>query len=95
MISFLHVNLTCCNKINPIEIFQSALAYFYIEHELKLASEDGMPKVNIERMIKEFKTHWIAIDCDEKFLNYCFQKWGEGHTTEDSKEVAGQSHKNE
>jgi hypothetical protein len=36
--------------------------------------EDGLHEINIERIKKEFKTHRSAIDFDEKFINYCFQK---------------------
>jgi hypothetical protein len=50
------------------------MAYFYIEHEMKEEIEDGMNEINIEKIIKEFKTHRSAIDFDEKFINYCFQK---------------------
>jgi hypothetical protein len=37
-------------------------------------AEGGLHEINIERIKKEFKTHQNAIDFDEKFINYCFQK---------------------
>ena len=56
---------------------QYILAYFYIEHEMKENVEEGLHEINIERIKKEFKTHRSAIDFDEKFINYCFQKCDE------------------
>jgi hypothetical protein len=54
---------------------QYILAYFYIEHEMNDSiNEEGLHEINIERIKKEFKTHRSAIDFDEKFINYCFQK---------------------
>ncbi len=53
---------------------QYILAYFYIEHEMKEDIEEGLHEINIERIKKEFKTHRSAIDFDERFINYCFQK---------------------
>ena len=41
---------------------------------MKEEIEDGMNEINIEKIKKEFKTHRSAIDFDEKFINYCFQK---------------------
>jgi len=32
-----------------------------------------MSEINIERVKKQFKTHWSAIDFDEKFINHCFR----------------------
>ena len=56
---------------------QYILAYFYIEHEMKENVEEGLHEINIEQIKKEFKTHRSAIDFDEKFINYCFQKCDE------------------
>jgi hypothetical protein len=36
--------------------------------------EGGLHEINIKRINIEFKTHRSAIDFDEKFINYCFQK---------------------
>jgi hypothetical protein len=54
------------------------LAYFWIEHdqEEKIKEEDTS-EINIKRVKKEFKTHWNAIDFDEKFINCCFKLTGQ------------------
>jgi hypothetical protein len=36
--------------------------------------EGRLHEINIGRMKKKFKMHWSAIDFNEKFINYCFQK---------------------
>jgi hypothetical protein len=51
------------------------LAYFYLEHvQEENINEEGLHELNIERIQKEFKTQWSAIDFDEKFINHCFRR---------------------
>jgi hypothetical protein len=49
------------------------LAFYYIEHEQESSITKEMSEINIKRVKKQFKTHWSAIDFDEKFINHCFQ----------------------
>jgi tRNA U34 2-thiouridine synthase MnmA/TrmU len=49
------------------------LAYYCIEHEQESNVTKEMSEINIERVKKQFKTHWSAIDFDEKFINHCFR----------------------
>jgi hypothetical protein len=49
--------------------------------------EGGLHEINIERIKKEFKTHRSAIDFDEKFINYCFQKT-DSNASSDKSEAA-------
>jgi hypothetical protein len=42
-------------------------AFGYIEYELKEDTEDGLHKVKIERINKEFECHWSAIDLMRNF----------------------------
>jgi len=55
--------------------------------------EGGLHEINIERIKKEFKTHRSAIDFDEKFINYCFQKT-DSNTSSDKSEAARASAEN-
>ena len=46
---------------------QYILAYYYLEHD---CGKKEVDELNIEKVRKEFKTHWSAIDFDEQFIKH-------------------------